>query len=78
MTDFIDRVAERSAELLGDALLEQERRAGLSGKTIDDSAHTCAECGEAIDERRRAAVPGVQLCVFCKQFAEERQAHGRA
>lgn len=26
----------------------------------------CAECGEAIPEARRQAVPGVRLCVACQ------------
>lgn len=27
----------------------------------------CAECDEPIPERRRAALPGVQLCLDCQQ-----------
>ena len=30
----------------------------------------CAECGEAIPEARRAAVPGVRLCLACQQAAD--------
>jgi phage/conjugal plasmid C-4 type zinc finger TraR family protein len=32
----------------------------------------CAECGEAIPEARRAALPGVRLCLPCQQ-ATDRQ-----
>lgn len=32
----------------------------------------CAECGAAIPEARRNAVPGVRLCVTCQE-AEDRQ-----
>jgi phage/conjugal plasmid C-4 type zinc finger TraR family protein len=30
----------------------------------------CAECGDAIPEARRAALPGVRLCVHCQQAAD--------
>lgn len=30
------------------------------------SARTCAECDEPIPEARRAAQPGVQLCIDCQ------------
>jgi len=32
----------------------------------------CAECGAAIPEARRQAVPGVRLCIAC-QDAEDRE-----
>jgi phage/conjugal plasmid C-4 type zinc finger TraR family protein len=32
----------------------------------------CAECGETISEARRAAIPGVRLCVSC-QDAQDRE-----
>jgi phage/conjugal plasmid C-4 type zinc finger TraR family protein len=34
------------------------------------SAKDCIECGEAIPERRRQSIPGVQLCIECKQLTE--------
>lgn len=30
----------------------------------------CEECGDPIPEARRAAVPGVRLCVTCQQKQE--------
>jgi phage/conjugal plasmid C-4 type zinc finger TraR family protein len=38
----------------------------------------CAECGRAIPEARRAAVPGVRLCVTCQaeDDAENKPASG--
>ena len=33
----------------------------------------CAECGTAIPEARRNAIPGVRLCVACQE-AEDREA----
>lgn len=41
------------------------------------SLRECEECGEAIPEARRQAVPGVRLCVACQSEldqAESRQA----
>ena len=32
---------------------------------VGESAEDCAECGEPIPEARRAALPGVKLCVDC-------------
>lgn len=30
----------------------------------------CADCGNPIPEARRAAIPGVRLCVACQQAAD--------
>jgi len=32
-----------------------------------DSLYECEECGDPIPEARRQAVPGVRLCLNCKQ-----------
>lgn len=37
------------------------------------SAETCSECGEAIDEKRRLAVPGCQTCAPCQWEIELRK-----
>ena len=34
------------------------------------SATHCQECGEPIPEARRAALPGVRLCIVCQQKAD--------
>ena len=60
-----------------DALSKQRRRSGLQGKTIDDSAQNCAECDEPISEARRAAYPGVRLCVDCKNRQEKQERMAR-
>jgi phage/conjugal plasmid C-4 type zinc finger TraR family protein len=31
----------------------------------------CAECGDKIPKARRLAVPGVQMCVDCQEYAEK-------
>ena len=37
------------------------------------SSTHCEECGDAIPDARRAAVPGVRLCVPCQEAEDERQ-----
>ena len=37
------------------------------------SAEECDECGEPIPEARRTAIPGVRLCVDCKELGERRR-----
>ena len=41
---------------------------------IGPSLTHCEECGEAIPEARRQAVPGVKLCIACQAEAD-RHAH---
>ncbi len=44
-----------------------------------ESRRDCEECGEVIPEARRIAVPGVRLCVNCRQEldqAEQREFSG--
>lgn len=35
-----------------------------------ESRSRCAECGEPIPQARREAVPGVQLCIDCREQRE--------
>jgi phage/conjugal plasmid C-4 type zinc finger TraR family protein len=39
------------------------------------SAEFCDECGEAIPERRRAALPGVRTCVECQAGRDAQVRH---
>lgn len=32
----------------------------------------CEECGDEIPSERRRLVPGVRLCIFCKEMQERR------
>lgn len=75
MTDDIDRARKREAELLGDALRDQARRAGLAGKTAADSAEYCQArgCDEPISNARRAAYPGCKFCIDCQRRMEHQQ-----
>lgn len=38
-----------------------------------ESLSHCSECGEAIPEARRIALPGVRLCVACQAGADQKQ-----
>jgi len=64
--DQFDRATEIEEAQREDALQAQARRAGLQGKTVDDSAEICALCETVIPPARRVAIPGVQLCVDCQ------------
>jgi phage/conjugal plasmid C-4 type zinc finger TraR family protein len=35
----------------------------------------CAECGTAIPEARRKAIPGVRLCIACQEAADREAEH---
>ncbi|WP_274571570.1 TraR/DksA family transcriptional regulator [Neisseria leonii] len=65
MTDFIDRAAEAEAVFLADALHRARRP---SENAV--SAYECEDCGAAIPEARRQAVPGCIRCVCCQAYAE--------
>lgn len=70
MTDPLDRATEVEELQREDALALQARRAGLDGKTVDDSKRHCGVCGEPIPQPRREALPGVQTCVECQTELE--------
>jgi len=69
VTSVFDRAAEVEAQFRADALEEQRRRAALPQRA---SAEYCeaSDCGQPIPERRRAALPGVALCVECQERLE--------
>lgn len=68
--DISDMASEREEIARLDAIRDQQRRAGLAGKTVTDSAHYCSVCGEPIAEKRRQALPGVQTCIDCQEELE--------
>jgi phage/conjugal plasmid C-4 type zinc finger TraR family protein len=45
-------------------------RRELEKQAQQPSAEECEECGDEIPLARRLAIPGVQLCVFCKERQE--------
>ncbi|UTJ46631.1 TraR/DksA C4-type zinc finger protein [Atlantibacter subterranea] len=60
-----------SAEIIDQAneLVEHNLAIAIQAARLNHdavSAETCSECGEAIDERRRIAVPGCKTCASCQ------------
>jgi phage/conjugal plasmid C-4 type zinc finger TraR family protein len=56
-----------------DATVKDGIRRAQSRLAQGPSLTHCASCGAAIPEARRAAVPGVRLCLQCQE-AEDRDA----
>ena len=42
----------------------------LAKQAAQPSLEHCEECGDEIPRARQLAIPGVRLCVFCKERAE--------
>ena len=55
-----------------DANIEDAIKRARSNIATGESAKFCEECDAAIPEERRAAIPGVQLCVVCQSSLEEK------
>lgn len=67
MDERVYELAERAqSERLQQAIDSRVRYQG-------ESAAECDECGTVIPEARRAAIPGVRLCVECQRIAEIRR-----
>jgi len=66
MADECDLAQEIQALHLRIALEGRER----SGR--GPSLHTCEECGDSIPDARRAAIPGIRLCVDCQEERDAR------
>ena len=73
VADDVDRASAWEQQVRDFALRDQARRAGFAGKTSADSATHCGACGDAIPAERRDALPGVQLCVVCKERQERQE-----
>ena len=65
-----DAVNQQIEGTIADAI-EMARRQ-LKHGTI--SAHFCIECGDAIAQARREAIPGVQYCLSCQQEIDKQLA----
>lgn len=70
MTDLCDRSGEVEQAMRDESLRQHARRAGLSGKTLRDSARFCRACAEPIPGPRRQALHGVQTCLACQRALE--------
>ena len=56
-----------------DASLEDEVKRVRDQLPRGESALRCEECGLAIPEARRKAVPGVRLCILCQEAVDAEQ-----
>ncbi len=56
-----------------DATVDSGVQLARSRLSRGESATHCEECGVAISEARRKAIPGVRLCVSCQAELERRQ-----
>lgn len=63
-------VQEQIDSTVNDGIEHARKQLEAQGPT----ATHCDECGEAIPERRREAIPGVRLCVECQSLADEQAA----
>jgi len=61
-----------------DASVEDEVRHARARLGRGESLRECEECGERIPEARRQAVPGVRLCVGCRQERDGEAGAGSA
>jgi RNA polymerase-binding transcription factor DksA len=42
----------------------------LAKQAAQPSLEQCEECGDDIPKARQLAIPGVRLCIYCKERAE--------
>jgi len=56
-----------------DATIEDAVKRARSQMPRGASLENCEDCGAAIPEARRAAVPGVRLCVKCQEELDKQQ-----
>ena len=61
-------VSEQIEASISDELERMKARRQPTGESRTD----CAECEEPIPEKRRAAIPGVKLCIDCQQERDGR------
>lgn len=69
MADSMDMVQQCVQEELARNL------ANATHRPAGASEFFCLSCGETIPELRRRALPGVSLCVTCKEVSELKSAH---
>lgn len=61
-------VEEQIEASIADELARMKAMARPVGESLSD----CAACGELIPEARRAALPGVKLCIVCQTERDTR------
>ncbi len=58
-----------------DASIEDAIQRARSRLPRGEGLGQCEECGNAIPEAHRKAVPGVRLCISCQEAADKKQAN---
>jgi phage/conjugal plasmid C-4 type zinc finger TraR family protein len=58
-----------------DATVKDAIQKAKSQLPTGPSLESCAECGAKIPEARRAAIPGVRLCLTCQEAADQKITH---
>ena len=56
-----------------DASIEDAIQRARSRLPRGESLAQCEECGKAIPDARRIAVPGVRLCISCQEAVDKEQ-----
>jgi phage/conjugal plasmid C-4 type zinc finger TraR family protein len=56
-----------------DASIEDAIQRARSRLPRGESLAQCEECGKAIPDARRIAVPGVRLCINCQEAVDKEQ-----
>jgi len=56
-----------------DVSIEDAVARARSRLPLGESSKECQECGAAIPEARRQAIPGVRLCIACQEVADKQQ-----
>jgi phage/conjugal plasmid C-4 type zinc finger TraR family protein len=69
MADSMDLVQQRVQEELARNL------ANATHRPSGASEFFCQSCGDEIPEKRRRALPGVELCVTCREISELKNTH---
>ena len=60
------------SEQIEASIQDELARLKAKARPVGESLTHCAECEEPIPEARRAAVPGVKLCIDCQQARDKR------
>ena len=56
------------------SISDELARMRAAKRPVGESLTHCEECGDAIPDARRLAVPGVRLCISCQQLLDEESA----
>jgi phage/conjugal plasmid C-4 type zinc finger TraR family protein len=54
------------------SISDELARMKVTRRPVGESLTECAECGDVIPEARRAALPGVKLCIDCQSERDAR------